>query len=98
MADPTFDEVMLAGGKVVKKDTAHAVLDGFFVVSGEIPRVTGYERGVLRGIRWDGKSQAWESDELIKDERLLMCDVKGKGIVVFTGCSHAGAVNASKRV
>jgi 7,8-dihydropterin-6-yl-methyl-4-(beta-D-ribofuranosyl)aminobenzene 5'-phosphate synthase len=33
---------------------------------------------------------------LIKDERLLMCNVKGKGIVIFTGCSHAGAVNASK--
>jgi 7,8-dihydropterin-6-yl-methyl-4-(beta-D-ribofuranosyl)aminobenzene 5'-phosphate synthase len=58
VADPTFDEVMLAGVEVVKKDTAHAVLDGFFAVSGEIPRGTGYEKAVLRGIRWDGKSQA----------------------------------------
>lgn len=95
-ADPTFDEIMLAGGEVMKKDKPHVVLDGMFMVSGEIPRVTSYEKGVLRGIRWEGKSQKWESDELIVDERLLMCNVKGKGLVVFTGCSHAGAVNASK--
>lgn len=95
-ADPSFDEIMLAGGEVVKKDTAHVVLDGMFMVSGEIPRVTPYEKGLLRGIRWHGESRGWESDELIKDERLLMCNVKGKGVVVFTGCSHAGAVNACK--
>ena len=95
-ADPTFDEIMLAGGEVVKKDTPHTVLGGMFMISGEIPRVTPYEKGVLRGIRWHSASQSWESDELIRDERLLMCNVKGKGVVVFTGCSHAGAVNACK--
>lgn len=95
-ADPTFDEIMLAGGEVVKKDTPHTVLGGMFMISGEIPRVTPYEKGVLRGIRWHSSSQSWESDELIRDERLLMCNVKGKGVVVFTGCSHAGAVNACK--
>lgn len=95
-ADPTFDEIMLAGGEVVKKDQPHTVLQNMFLVSGEIPRVTSYEKGVLRGLRWTDAKQEWESDELIKDERLLMCNVKGKGIVVFTGCSHAGAVNACK--
>ncbi|TVY22698.1 hypothetical protein LHYA1_G007663 [Lachnellula hyalina] len=29
-------------------------------------------------------------------ERFLMCNVKGKGIVMFTGCSHRGVVNASR--
>lgn len=95
-ADPTFDEIMLAGGEVVKKDQPHTVLDNMFLVSGEIPRVTSYEKGVLRGIRYDNSKQDWESDEMIRDERLLMCNIKGKGIIVFTGCSHAGAVNACK--
>ena len=95
-ADPTFDEIMLAGGEVMKKDKPHTILDGMFMVSGEIPRVTPYEKGLLRGIRWYGKTESWESDEMIADERLLMCNVKNKGVVVFTGCSHAGAVNASK--
>jgi 7,8-dihydropterin-6-yl-methyl-4-(beta-D-ribofuranosyl)aminobenzene 5'-phosphate synthase len=33
---------------------------------------------------------------LILDERFLATHVKGKGIVVFTACSHAGVVNVLK--
>ena len=35
----------------------------------------------------------WEPDPLLLDERFVAVDVKGKGIVVFTACSHAGVVN-----
>ncbi|KAF2815196.1 metallo-beta-lactamase superfamily protein [Mytilinidion resinicola] len=95
-ADPTFTEIEDIGAKVSKSDQAHTVLDDFFQISGEIPRVTPYELGLRRGIRFVSEKKAWESDELIADERLVMVNLKGKGIVVFTGCSHAGAINASK--
>ena len=39
----------------------------------------------------DGKG--WESDELIMDERWLALNVKDKGLVVFSACSHAGIIN-----
>jgi 7,8-dihydropterin-6-yl-methyl-4-(beta-D-ribofuranosyl)aminobenzene 5'-phosphate synthase len=39
---------------------------------------------------------AWEPDPLILDERYLAARVKGKGIVVFTACSHAGVINVLK--
>lgn len=32
----------------------------------------------------------WETDELIADERYAAAAVKGKGVVVFSACSHAG--------
>jgi metal-dependent hydrolase (beta-lactamase superfamily II) len=35
----------------------------------------------------------WEPDPLIMDERFVAVAVKGKGLVVFTACSHAGVVN-----
>lgn len=35
----------------------------------------------------------WCTDELIKDERYLAIDVKGKGLVIFSACSHAGICN-----
>ena len=92
--DPTFEEIEAAGGKVFKSDQSHTVLDDMFLISGEIPRVTPYEKGLKYGVRLQDK--AWVDDTLMKDERLLMCKVKGKGIVVFTGCSHAGVVNASR--
>ncbi|EME42773.1 hypothetical protein DOTSEDRAFT_73530 [Dothistroma septosporum NZE10] len=95
-ADPTFEEIEGVGGKVVKSDQPHTVLSDMFLVSGEIPRVTPYEKGLKFGTRLRSLEKGWEDDSLMKDERLLMCKVKGKGIVMFTGCSHAGVVNASK--
>jgi 7,8-dihydropterin-6-yl-methyl-4-(beta-D-ribofuranosyl)aminobenzene 5'-phosphate synthase len=75
-SDPTFEEIEAAGGKVVKNDQPHAILDGTFLVSGEIPRVTPYEIGLQRGLRFE--EGQWVSDELIRDERFLMCNVKGE--------------------
>ncbi|KAF8893973.1 beta-lactamase-like protein [Infundibulicybe gibba] len=54
-------------------------------VSGEIPRVTEFEAGMLGGMRWH-----------IMDERYAAVDVAGKGLVIFSACSHAGIVNVIK--
>lgn len=95
-ADPRFDEIEAAGAVLEKHSDAHTVSDGFFLVSGEIPRQTSYEGGIRFGKRYVAAKDAWESDELIKEERLVACHLKGKGLVVFTGCSHAGVVNACR--
>jgi len=61
--------------------------------SGEIPRVTTYEKGFPGHKRMSEDEKSWEDDPLIMDERFLAVHVRGKGIVVFTACSHAGVVN-----
>ena len=76
-ADPTFEELEKAGGAVQKHAESHTVLDDFFLISGEIPRQTSYETGVKAGMRFDKEENDWFSDELIADERFLMCNVKG---------------------
>ncbi|OCL13749.1 hypothetical protein AOQ84DRAFT_282485 [Glonium stellatum] len=95
-ADPSFEEIKATGAILSRPNEPHTVLDDMFLISGEIPRVTPYETGFKRGIRFDSSKGTWKKDELILDERFLMCNLKGKGVVVFTGCSHAGAINASK--
>jgi 7,8-dihydropterin-6-yl-methyl-4-(beta-D-ribofuranosyl)aminobenzene 5'-phosphate synthase len=95
-SDPTFEEIEKAGALVQKHDEAHTVLDDMFLISGEIPRVTAYEKGLQRGIRFNKQTEKWEDDTLILDERFVACRLKDKGLVVFTGCSHAGVVNASR--
>jgi len=81
--DPTFEEIEAAGATIIKNDQPHTILDDMFLVSGEIPRVTSYETGFKRGIRFNQDTGSWESDELILDERFLMCNVKGKELSPF---------------
>ncbi|KKK15573.1 hypothetical protein ARAM_007435 [Aspergillus rambellii] len=95
-ADPSFAEIEAAGATVQKHSDTHTVLDDFFLISGEIPRQTPYETGVKGGMRFDKRENDWVSDEIIADERFIMCKVKDKGAVMFTGCSHAGVVNCTK--
>jgi 7,8-dihydropterin-6-yl-methyl-4-(beta-D-ribofuranosyl)aminobenzene 5'-phosphate synthase len=82
-ADPTFQEIEAAGGRVQKSKDPHTVLDGMFLVSGKIPRQTDYELGLKHGMRFDSSSGTWSEDELIMDERLLACKLKGRTLTVF---------------
>ncbi|KAI5460233.1 beta-lactamase-like protein [Mariannaea sp. PMI_226] len=94
-ANPTFDAIRQAGAVIVKEDQVHTVLEDTFLISGSIPRTTAYETGIRGGVRFDEGTSQWVSDSQILDERLVMCNVKGKGLVVFTGCSHAGVINTA---
>jgi hypothetical protein len=76
-ADPSFDEVESTGAKLVKGGTTRTVLDDLFLISGEIPRQTAYEVGVPRGLRYDKTTSQWSPDTLIRDERFLLCNLKG---------------------
>ncbi|KAF5252831.1 hypothetical protein FANTH_2155 [Fusarium anthophilum] len=90
--DPTIDEINSAGGKTVVLNEALTVLDDTFLISGEIPRQTEYEGGISGGVRYDPAKDEWIKDELIMEERFVMC----KGLVIFTGCSHAGLINIAR--
>ncbi|GLA70810.1 hypothetical protein AtubIFM55763_000984 [Aspergillus tubingensis] len=95
-ADPSFEELETAGATLLKSDKPHTVLDDFFLVSGEIPRKTSYEDGIHGGLRFNDSTAQWEEDTLIMEERYVMCNLKDKGLVVFTGCGHAGIVNTCR--
>lgn len=95
-ADPTFAAIEAAGGRVETSADVHSILDGFFLASGGIPRRTDYEVGIRGALRYVAASQTWIPDEIIADERLIMCHLKGKGLVVFTGCSHSGVINVCR--
>ncbi|KAF9944089.1 hypothetical protein BGZ70_005057 [Mortierella alpina] len=96
--DPLPQELQEAGGQISLHDHAHTVCDGFFGVSGVIPRNTSYETGIPSHVRWSNKSGSWSSEPEIMDERYLVARVKSKGIVVLTGCSHAGVINVCQDV
>jgi len=101
--DPSFAQIEEAGGIVEKHAEGHAVAGGTVWISGEIPRVTTFEIGMLSGVRWIEESLEggdargkWIPEHQIMDERYAAVDVAGKGLVLFSACSHAGIVNVVK--
>jgi len=91
---PSVAELTAHGARVVATREPQAVLDGVFYISGEIPRVTPFEKG-LPG-HCSKTEKGWEPDPWIMDERWLGVNVAGKGLIVFSACSHAGVVNVLK--
>lgn len=90
---PAPEELERAGATVVNRPEARRLLGDTFYLSGEIPRVTPYERGLPGHMKRTADGRDWEPDPWIMDERYVAVNVKGKGAVVFTACSHAGVVN-----
>ncbi|MBL8701476.1 MAG: MBL fold metallo-hydrolase [Alphaproteobacteria bacterium] len=90
---PSMAALGARGGRVVCGTASVDVLDGCVHVSGEIPRLTPFERGLQSQHRRVDDASPWEPDPLLMDERFAAVHVAGKGLVVFTACSHAGVVN-----
>ena len=90
---PSAEQLARYGAEVVHATQPQSLLDDLFFVSGEIPRVTAFETGLQGQYRRTEDGQGWEPDPLLVDERYVAVAVKGKGLVVFTACSHAGVVN-----
>ncbi len=90
--EPTFEAIAKAGGEVVTHDGPHPVCGGFFFGSGAIERTTEYETGLAGHHTFRG--DVCQPDPLIMDERFVAAYVPGRGVTVFSACSHAGIVNA----
>lgn len=64
--DPSFEEIEAHGGTVEKHQDGHAVAGGTVWVSGEIPRVTPFEKGLIGGVRFtpneDGNAGSWSEE------------------------------------
>ena len=70
------------------------LIGGSALVSGQIPRVTEYEKGSPNQLAViDGE---WKPDPWIHDDQAIVMNVKDRGLVVLTGCGHAGVINTLK--
>jgi 7,8-dihydropterin-6-yl-methyl-4-(beta-D-ribofuranosyl)aminobenzene 5'-phosphate synthase len=95
---PLPPELNRHGATVVNSADEHLLLDGHFYYSGEIPRVTSFEKGRDDHFCRANPEAPWEPDPLLLDERMLVAKVRGLGLIVFSSCSHAGIVNVCTHV
>jgi len=90
---PTTSRAALedAGFQIIEDREPSFLFERSLLVTGEIARTTGYEPGFPAQQAWlHGR---WTADHLTLDDQALVIDVKDKGLVVMTGCGHAGVVN-----
>lgn len=90
---PTPSRRALADGgfEVLEMPRPSFLFGGCVLITGEVGRVTGYELGFPPQQAWlDGQ---WQPDPLVLDDQAVVINVKDKGLVVLTGCGHAGIVN-----
>lgn len=88
----SFDEASLQklGAVVEKRTQASTIASGFVLVSGQIERTNDFEKGSLSLEARVGDK--WETDAF-HDDQAIAIHVKDKGLVVLSGCSHAGIIN-----
>ena len=77
--------------RYVKTKQPYLAANDMILVTGEIPRKTDFEKGCPQHRAFiDDK---WQHDPWIWDDRALIIKVKQKGLVILSGCAHAGIVN-----
>lgn len=89
---PTFPRLEeLSPAKIVNTKKPYLIASELACVTGEIPRKVSFEKGLMQNRIYSDNS--WQPDPLILDERALVFSVKGKGLVIISGCAHAGIIN-----
>jgi 7,8-dihydropterin-6-yl-methyl-4-(beta-D-ribofuranosyl)aminobenzene 5'-phosphate synthase len=103
---PSLDERQLEslGGSIYKSDKATILPtteNPFLLMTGQIPRKTRFEKGFpyQYAENSDNDGHADEKnlnlipDPLVKDDQAIIVNIRKKGLVVLTGCGHAGIIN-----
>ncbi len=91
---PTLDEIEEWGGSPIIDDSPVTLAGNTLLRTGEIPRHTPYEVGMPgHQALLDG---SWMDDTQVIDDSSLIANVAGKGVVLLTGCAHAGVVNSAR--
>ena len=76
--------------EIVENRSPSLLADSMIAVTGEVERVTGFEKGLPNALlERDGKIET----DMILDDQALTIKLKEKGLVIISGCGHAGIIN-----
>jgi 7,8-dihydropterin-6-yl-methyl-4-(beta-D-ribofuranosyl)aminobenzene 5'-phosphate synthase len=91
MPPPSRQDLDREGWDIVEEKGPSLLLENSVLVTGQVDRLTDFEKGFpLQQAR---TPQGWKPDTWIWDDQAVVCNIKGKGLLVLSGCSHAGVIN-----
>lgn len=84
------DDLKRKGVDILESKTPRIIADNMALVSGEVERITSFEKGLPNVyIERGGKPMP----DSILDDQAIILNIKDRGLVVISGCSHAGIIN-----
>jgi 7,8-dihydropterin-6-yl-methyl-4-(beta-D-ribofuranosyl)aminobenzene 5'-phosphate synthase len=86
----TREQIEAAGMKLVETRTPLVLPGGDILFLGEIPRRTDFEKGLPTAHYREGGVEKWDP---IEDDTSLVTNLRGKGLIILSGCAHSGIVN-----
>jgi len=88
----TRERVDKAGVALVETKEPLYLLGGDVLFLGEIERKTSFERGMPNAFFME---DGIEKRDLIEDDTSVVMNLKGKGLIVLSGCAHSGIINST---
>ncbi len=94
MPPPSVNDLEREGAHVLDEPGPTLWGADTMLLSGQVERTTAYEKGFPFQQKAEG--DGWVPDMWIWDDQNLVVNVRDRGLVVMSGCSHAGAVNVMR--
>ncbi|UCE09120.1 MAG: MBL fold metallo-hydrolase [Candidatus Thorarchaeota archaeon] len=91
MPSPSRTSIQDNNIEVIEETGPSFLLDETMLVSGEVPRESSFETGLP--YHYAERNGAWEPDPQVNDDQCIVLNVRGRGLVILTGCGHAGIIN-----
>lgn len=95
MPPPNRNDLEREGVEVIEERGPTLLIDGAVIVSGQVERTTDFERG-LPPQQARADDGGWQPDPWTWDDQNVIVNVRDRGLVIISACSHAGSVNVLK--
>jgi 7,8-dihydropterin-6-yl-methyl-4-(beta-D-ribofuranosyl)aminobenzene 5'-phosphate synthase len=93
LIQPDRQAILDRGGQLIESSKPYCSPDSLWASTGQVPRVTEFEKGVPNAyLEHEGRR---EVDNILDDQSIVV-SVRSKGLVVMSGCAHAGIINTIK--
>jgi 7,8-dihydropterin-6-yl-methyl-4-(beta-D-ribofuranosyl)aminobenzene 5'-phosphate synthase len=88
--DLTGEALSSAGVAPVESAAPYPLCGGTMLFLGQVPRTTAYEKGAPNlFFQQDGQAR----QDTFEDDTAMVFHLKNKGLIVLSGCAHAGIIN-----
>lgn len=88
---PSHNDLDREDWTVIEERGPSLLLDDTILVTGQVDRVTDFEQGFP--IQYALTDHGYEPDPWVWEDQAVVLHLRGKGLVILSGCGHAGVVN-----